>query len=690
MNKTKQARGRPARLRMNTDDKPATDGQIALRAAGALLAATNPIVAATVVALVVVCRWITKKIRAKYVVAVGLAATAIGLAAGWAVAYARPWRSILTGIRHAAEPHGIDALTHTVSANWAAWIAGQIPFGIALGTLIAGAYLAWRERYTAQWREKAEKEASARAVARGKGRLENTLATREPVHRLDDLTLPLGVNASTARPVELDAPALRTHGVVVGPTGLGKTEALQRLIWAMLAQPAATRLRMPAIVIDMKGDATLRAWLANLAAATDRGFHQVTVTPETSAGYNPLAGRTGDEIADALYEIVFADDKNLHIHYATLSRRLLQVGSQTLVDLAKHGAMRNGEPIAPTMGALVELLNLKRLRAAADIVSVPMQQRIDRYLADVKASKSVADVGDVRDRLAVITETDAGRILDDPNGLDLRAAIERGDIVCFSLDAAGSPETARTIGRLAVHDLSAIFGSLGSTGWGTDHMCPIILDEFSALATRKVGDLFARARSAGGAIILSTQDLDADLNAVGRQFAAAVKTNTNVWLVLRQTRGDIAEGISHDLGTVTTWKESMSIDDSWDIFGGLQAATGSGNLRKAEKFILHPNRIKSLPLGGAYLIVKMPTGTLNRHTAATRIERFHISQAPAQTASTSAPMDPSAVADVRIDGQTATAHTSTKTRVEDGVPDETSGTPWKDVDDAVPAPPDDY
>lgn len=102
---------------MNTDDKPATDRQIALRAAEAFLAATNPIVVATVVALVVVCRWTAKKIRAKYVIAVDLAATAIGLAAGWAVAYARPWRSVLTGIRHAAEPHGIDALTHTISAN---------------------------------------------------------------------------------------------------------------------------------------------------------------------------------------------------------------------------------------------------------------------------------------------------------------------------------------------------------------------------------------------------------------------------------------------------------------------------------------------------------------------------------------------------------------------------------------------
>lgn len=103
---------------------------------------------AAVVALIVICRWITEKIRVKYAVAVGLAVTAIGLAVRWVVAYARLWRSVLTGVYRAAEPHGIGALTHIVNASWVAWIARQIPSGIALGTPIAGACLAWRECYT--------------------------------------------------------------------------------------------------------------------------------------------------------------------------------------------------------------------------------------------------------------------------------------------------------------------------------------------------------------------------------------------------------------------------------------------------------------------------------------------------------------------------------------------------------------
>lgn len=134
----------------------------------------------------------------------------------------------------------------------------------------------------------------------------------------------------------------------------------------------------------------------------------------------------------------------------------------------------------------------------------------------------------------------------------------------------------------------------------------------------------------------------------------------------------------------------MSIDGSWDIFGELQAATGSDNLGKAEKFVPHPNKIRSLPLDGAYLTVEMSTGALNRHTTVTRVGRFRISQALVQVVSTSAPTDLSAVADVRTDGQTTTVHTSAKTWAEGGVLDETSGTPWKDVDDVIPAPPDDY
>lgn len=38
--------------------------------------------------------------------------------------------------------------------------------------------------------------------------------------------------------------------------------------------------------------------------------------------------------------------------------------------------------------------------------------------------------------------------------------------------------------------------------------------------------------------------------------------------------------------------------------------------------------IKNLPIGGAYLIVKVPNRIINRHSVFTRIERFHINQVP--------------------------------------------------------------
>ena len=160
-----------------------------------------------------------------------------------------------------------------------------------------------------------------------------------------------------------------------------------------------------------------------------------------------------------------------------------------------------------------------------------MAASLTRYLADLDASKNEGDVGDVRDRVAVIVDTAAGRALD-ANGFTMEQVIRAGDITVFSLDAAGAPQTARTIGTLAIQDLCATFGRLARDGWGKTHMCLTVLDEFSALDTPRVADLYARARSAGGAVLLATQDLDADLEAVSAQFAASVRTNANVWLVL--------------------------------------------------------------------------------------------------------------------------------------------------------------
>lgn len=589
----------------------------------------NPLTAIIAGAIIALGRISRDRIHPWWVCAAGALATGLGIWMGWAAAYGDTYITVLHDLWSAFLRR--ESTTSVIDANWQTWVIAQAPFAVCAGILVAGIYLAYRRRFDATWREidddagpraRTKRPASAKRVHRAKARQRAATAQAPAVASVSDLQVPIGVDEA-ARPVSLDAAALRTHGVVIGPTGVGKTQALERIIYGFTAAPASRQLHLPAVVVDMKADPDLASTLAAIAKQTGRQFHHVTVDAMGST-YNPLAGLTADEMSDALYETLFAADKNVNLHYATLSRRLLQQACRVCVDLADARVARvGGGTWTIDLADVADLLNLDTLRGVTPYLSPAVAASLTRYLADLDASKNEGDVGDVRDRVAVIVDTAAGRALD-ASGFTMEQAIGAGDIVCLSLDAAGSPQTARTIGALAVQDLCAAFGRLARDGWGKTHMCLTVLDEFSALGTPRVADLYARARSAGGAVLLATQDLDADLETVSPQFAASVRTNANVWLVLRQTRGEAADAIARDIGSRLTWKETVQVEDDWDALGGMHAASGVGSLREVEEFILHPNDIKSLPQGGAYLVVKVPSGTINAAEADTRIERVHI------------------------------------------------------------------
>lgn len=619
---------------------PVDDSTAALRIACIVVCLLNPITACLTLALIIIGRTsFVRRIPSSLKALIGAVACIGGWAFGWTAMYLGTYRdaglSLLDALINALRINGPDNAASTpgevFSAHWQEWALAQIPFAVCLALLASGIYLAYRSRFEATWRDtedatgpraRAKRPASAKRVGRAKARQRAATAQAPATATVSDLDVPIGVDEA-ARPVSLDAAALRTHGVVIGPTGVGKTQALERVIYGFTGAPAARDLHLPAVIIDMKADPGLAATLAAIAKQTGRHFHHVTVDAAGST-YNPIAGLTADEAADALYETLFAADKSLNMHYATLSRRLLQQACRVCIDLADARVARvGGGTWTICLADVADLLSIKTLRSVKPFVSPSVAASLTRYLDDLDASKNEGDVGDVRDRVAVIVDTAAGDILD-ANGFTMESAIRAGDIVCLSLDAAGAPQTARTIGTLAVQDLCATFGRLARDGWGKEHMCPVILDEFSALGTPRVADLYARARSAGGAVLLATQDLDADLEAVSPQFAASVRTNANVWLVLRQTRGEAADAIARDIGSRLAWKETLQIEDDWDALGGMHAASGVGSLREVDEFILHPNDIKSLPQGGAYLVVKVPSGTINAAEADTRIERVHI------------------------------------------------------------------
>ena len=610
----------------------------------------NPLTATIAGAIIAVGRIGREYVRAWWLCVAGALATGLGIWMGWAATYGDTYIIVLHDLWSAFLRR--ESMTSVIDANWQTWVIAQVPFATCAGILGAGIYLAYRRRFDATWREdddaagpraRTKRPASAKRVHRAKAKQRAATATATAAAIVSDLDVPIGVDEA-ARPVTLDATAFRTHGVVIGPTGVGKTQALERIIYGFTGAPAARDLHLPAVIVDMKADPDLAATLAAIAAQSGRQFHHVTVDA-TGSAYNPLAGLTADEMADALYETLFAADTSINMHYATLSRRLLQQACRVCVDLADARVARvGGGTWTIGLADVTDLLNLDTLRSVTPYLSPAVAASLTRYLGDLEAANNEGDVGDVRDRVAVIVDTAAGRALD-ASGFTMEQAIRAGDIVCMSLDAAGAPQTARTIGTLAVQDLCATFGRLARDGWGKTHMCPVILDEFSALGTPRVADLYARARSAGGAVLLATQDLDADLEAVSPQFAASVRTNANVWLVLRQTRGEAADAIARDIGSRLAWKETLQIEDDWDALGGMHAASGVGSLREVDEFILHPNDIKSLPQGGAYLVVKVPSGTINAASADTRIERVHINalsddECAANTAKPATPANP--------------------------------------------------
>ncbi len=113
----------------------------------------------------------------------------------------------------------------------------------------------------------------------------------------------------------------------------------------------------------------------------------------------------------------------------------------------------------------------------------------------------------MRDRLAIMAESDVGRWLDPATpgaeSFELLDAVRSGAVVYFSLRADCRPLLAQMLGAAIVQDLQTVVSALQER----PARCVVVIDEFSAIAAEQVAGLFARARSAGISLLLGTQEL---------------------------------------------------------------------------------------------------------------------------------------------------------------------------------------
>lgn len=184
--------------------------------------------------------------------------------------------------------------------------------------------------------------------------------------------------------------------------------------------------------------------------------------------------------------------------------------------------------------------------------------------------------------------------------IDLRAALDQGDVVMFRLDADRRPLATGMLAAAIVQDLVAISAGRQS---GAHRPGLIVIDEFSAIAAKQAVRFFGRARGAKLSLLLGTQEL-AHLAAVLTTAAMLggirdqVLGNVDGFIAHRQVVPESAELLAAIAGTRGAWTTTQQTG------GGVGAmSTGWGSRTRGREYAIHPDEIKSLGVGEAAVIV---------------------------------------------------------------------------------------
>ncbi|MGA7705174.1 MAG: helicase HerA-like domain-containing protein, partial [Solirubrobacteraceae bacterium] len=330
------------------------------------------------------------------------------------------------------------------------------------------------------------------------------------------------------------------HSLIVGATGSGKT------VTETWIATRAIEAGLAAVVVDPKGDARMRDQLVLAAERAGRRF--LEWTPRGPSVYNPLAQGAASGVADkALAGELFTEP-----HYQRQAQRYLGHAVRTL-----RGA---GEPVS--LRAIVDSLDPTRLEALCAVA--PEQQAGDtRHYLESLTTKARGDLGGVRDRLAIMVESDVGPWLEPATPgasvFDLLEAIQERAVVYFSLEVDAWRLLAQMLGIAIVQDLQATMAALQAE----PVPAVVVIDEFASIAAEQIVHLFGRARSAGINLVLGTQELS-DLRVEGRrELLEQVLGNLSCLVAHRQVVPESAQLIASLAGSRGVWRTSRSDTGRW-------------------------------------------------------------------------------------------------------------------------------
>ncbi len=409
-----------------------------------------------------------------------------------------------------------------------------------------------------------------------------------------DVATVLGTDQEGA-PAVLTNRQLDAHTVILGASGSGKTTTLLKILEDQILSGRGV------VAIDMKGSPAFVAQLASAAERAGKPFY--LWAPDGPSTWNPLAYGNPTQLKDKL----IAMERFSEIHYQRAAERYLQNVLQA-IQLASPER-------AATLAEVVELMDPARLAGFLRHTPPEFADRVQQYLDEQLTPDQLSGIRGFATRLAIVTESQTGAYLSargfvfggqgpptQPGpALDLRAALGGEQVVVFSLNASSYGKLAAQLEALVLRDLITVVGTRTSDP-AARHPGMVALDEFSASEDDQVVHLQARCRESGIGFAVASQE-PTDFERVARGLLDQVLGNTAVKIAHRLDVPRSAELIADLAGTETVWEETHQIEHH-PLLGARRSDRSTA--RQVERYLVHPNVIKSLPTGRAVVITKVP------------------------------------------------------------------------------------
>lgn len=401
---------------------------------------------------------------------------------------------------------------------------------------------------------------------------------------------PVGVDRRGS-PVMLSEREIGMHGLLLGSTGSGKTEAIKAVAGCLLD------LGWSGMILDLKEDTKaegLRDFCLNYATHAAMPYQELALSAmDGDFWFNPLAGMGPDEARDTVLSLNEFDDA----FWQAINKKCLG----QVVNLFYYA--HQIDPVAfpyPTMRDVGRMLShgpamptASKKMLATVLANTPSLSKDDfNTIAGPSQDEAKSAIG-FGAKLTFMYDTQAGRHVLRPGGERRLLDVTQSGLTYVGLDSQGKADLTRVISSAVLQRMSvyAAQRTTGASKVGAQRF--LIVDESNFVDRKIVMNLLSRARSAGISMLLCTQgpkDWEEDFPILAQ--------NTNVAIIMSQGEPESARICADYLGQREQTTVSQQVRDG--------ELLDSGSTRTDLAHVVGPDDLRRMSIGEAIMRVGKP------------------------------------------------------------------------------------